>query len=62
MFIRPCLRRMTFRAQMGMKEGEALAIKINGDPDKVTTLSDDCRVLHIRTIIARRIRARQAEV
>src|SRR6202162_1345747 len=35
----------------GLREGEALAIKINGDPDKVTTLSDDWRVLHIRTII-----------
>ena len=35
----------------GIRIGEALAIEIGGDPDKVTTLSTDCRVLYIRSII-----------
>jgi len=35
----------------GIRIGEALAIEIGGDPEKVTTLSKDCRVLYIRSII-----------
>lgn len=35
----------------GARIGEAFAIEIDGDPEKITTLSKDCRVLHIRSII-----------
>jgi integrase len=35
----------------GVRIGEALAIEIDGDPEKITTLSKDCRVLYIRSII-----------
>lgn len=35
----------------GVRFGEAIAIEIGGDPEKVTTLSKDCRVLYIRSII-----------
>jgi integrase len=35
----------------GIRIGEALAIEIGGDPDEVTTLSTDCRVLYIRSIL-----------
>ena len=35
----------------GVRIGEAFAIEIDGDPDEVTTLSKDCRVLCVRSII-----------
>ncbi len=38
-------------AATGIRIGEAFAIEIGGDPEKVTTLSKDCRVLYIRSII-----------
>jgi integrase len=34
----------------GIRIGEAFAIEINGDPEKVKTLSKDCRVLYVRSI------------
>jgi hypothetical protein len=38
-------------AATGIRIGEAFAIEIGGDPEKVTTLSKDCRVLYIRSIV-----------
>lgn len=38
-------------AATGIRIGEAFAIEIDGDPEKVTTLTKGCRVLHIRSII-----------
>lgn len=38
-------------AATGIRIGEAFAIEIGGDPEEVTTLSKDCCVLYIRSII-----------
>jgi hypothetical protein len=38
-------------AGTGLRIGEALAIEIDGDPEKVTTLSKDCRVLYVQSIL-----------
>jgi integrase len=36
---------------LGLRIGEALAIEIGADPEKRTTLSKDCRVLNVQSII-----------
>jgi integrase len=38
-------------AATGLREGEAAAIEIGADPETTTTLSKDCRLLHVNSII-----------
>lgn len=35
----------------GIREGECMAFVIGGDKEKVTTLSSDCRILYVNTIL-----------
>jgi len=40
-----------FLAATGLRIGEAQAVEIGADPETTTTLSKDCRVLYVNTII-----------